>query len=158
MSFYKRYQKAWDEQDISAMLDLYHPDYKRVFHAKGIEQGLDDLEPIMSRWLIGTKRNKRRCLYENEDIVVEHFVANFQDETTEAVLTVHLLKDGLLWRTHVHGVVVGEQKINEALGIWYPSHAAFLNLMTAPSSSKNMKLRDAAVEHADLHRCEDYAK
>ena len=36
----------------------------------------------------------------------------------------------ILWRTHVHGVVVGEQKINEALGIWYPSHAAFLNLMT----------------------------
>ena len=99
LSFYKRYQKAWDEQDISAMLDLYHPDYKRVFHAKGIEQGLDDLEPIMSRWLIGTKRNKRRCLYENEDIVDEHFVANFQDGTTEAVLTVHLLKDGLLWRT-----------------------------------------------------------
>ena len=64
LSFYKRYQEAWDEQDISAMLDLYHPDYKRVFHAKGIEQGLDDLEPIMSRWLIGTKRNKRRCLYE----------------------------------------------------------------------------------------------
>lgn len=64
----------------------------------------------------------------------------------------------ILWRTHVHGVVVGDQKINEALGIWYPSHAAFLSLMTAPSSSKNMKLRDAAVEHADLHRCEDYTK
>ena len=39
-----------------------------------------------------------------------------------------------------------------------PSHAAFLNLMTAPSSSRNMKLRDAAVEHAHLHRCEDYTK
>ena len=40
MSFYKKYQQAWDDQDIGAMLDLYHPDYKRVFHAKGIEQGL----------------------------------------------------------------------------------------------------------------------
>ena len=55
MSFYKKYQEAWDDQDIDAMLELYHPDYKRVFHAKGIEQGLDDLEPMMSRWLIGTK-------------------------------------------------------------------------------------------------------
>ena len=64
----------------------------------------------------------------------------------------------ILWRTHVHGVVVGQQKINEALGIWYPSHAAFLNLMTAPSSEKNMKLRTTAVEYADLHRCEDYTK
>ena len=77
-----------------------------------------------------------------------------------AVLDQLLLEVGgkILWRAHVHGVVVGEQKINEALGIWYPSHAAFLDLMTAPSSSKNMKLRDAAVEHADLHRCEDYTK
>ena len=64
----------------------------------------------------------------------------------------------ILWRTHVHGVVVGQQEINEALGIWYPSHAAFLNLMTAPSSEKNMKLRTAAVEHAYLRRCEDYIK
>ena len=99
MSFYERYQKAWDDQDVSAMLDLYHHDYVRVFHAKGIEQGLDELEPMMSRWLTGTKRNKRRCLYENEDVVVEHFVADFYDCTREAVLTVHLLKDGLLWRT-----------------------------------------------------------
>ena len=37
MSFYKKYQEAWDDQDIGAMLELYHPDYKRVFHAKGIE-------------------------------------------------------------------------------------------------------------------------
>ena len=48
MSFYKKYQEAWDDQDIGAMLELYHPDYKRVFHAKGIEQGLDDLEPMVS--------------------------------------------------------------------------------------------------------------
>ena len=77
MSFYERYQKACDEQDISAMLDLYRPEYKRVFHAKGIEQGLNDLEPIMFRQLIGTKRNKRRFLYKNDDILVEHFVAEF---------------------------------------------------------------------------------
>ena len=112
MSLYKKYQEAWDGQDISAMLELYHPDYKRVFHATGIEQGLDDLESMMSRWLIGTIRNKRRCLYENEEIVIEHFVADFQDGTTEAVLTVHLLKDGLLWRTETGSTPIGKSKAN----------------------------------------------
>ena len=112
MSFYKKYQEAWDDQDIGAMLELYHPDYKRVFHAKGIEQGLDDLEPMMSRWLIGTKRNKRRCLYENEDIVVEHFIADFQDGTTEAVLTVHLLKEGLLCRTETGSTPIQKNETN----------------------------------------------
>ena len=63
----------------------------------------------------------------------------------------------ILWRSHVHGNVVGEQNIHEALGIWYLTHQAFLDLMTAPSSERNMELRSLAVEHADLHRCSDYS-
>ena len=64
----------------------------------------------------------------------------------------------ILWRTEVFGQVVGTQDIDEVLGIWYPSHQTFMNLMTAPSSAKNMKLRDEAVAKADLHRCEDYTQ
>ncbi len=62
----------------------------------------------------------------------------------------------VLWRAKVLGQVVGVQDIDEAIGIWYPSHKAFLNLMTAPASSENMRLRALAVAHADLHRCETY--
>lgn len=60
----------------------------------------------------------------------------------------------ILWRTRVLGQVVGNQDIDEALGIWYPSHQAFLDLMSAPASAENMRLRALAVAHADLHRCE----
>ena len=62
----------------------------------------------------------------------------------------------ILWRTTVHGTVVGTQNIHEALGIWYPSHQAFLDLMTAPSSSQNMELRRRTVAHADLYRCDTF--
>ena len=62
----------------------------------------------------------------------------------------------ILWRTTVHGTVVGTQNIHEALGIWYPSHQAFLDLMTAPSSARNMELRSRTVANADLHRCDAY--
>jgi uncharacterized protein (DUF1330 family) len=62
----------------------------------------------------------------------------------------------ILWRTTVCGQVVGAQDIDEALGIWYPSHQAFLNLMSAPASAENMRLRAIAVERADLHRCQAY--
>jgi len=62
----------------------------------------------------------------------------------------------ILWRTTVLGQVVGDQDIDEALGILYPTHQAFLNLMSAPGSSENMRLRALAVEHADLHRCHAY--
>lgn len=58
------------------------------------------------------------------------------------------------WRTKVHGTLVGSQNIHEAIGIWYPSHRAFLKVMSAPASERNMLLRKEAVEHADLHRCD----
>lgn len=75
-----------------------------------------------------------------------------------AVLDTLLAQVGgkILWRTEVLGHVVGRQDIDEALGIWYPSHQAFLDLMTAPASSENMRLRSLAVAHADLHRCAAY--
>ena len=110
MTFYERYQKAWDDKDVSAMLELYHPEYKRIFHKSGIEQTFDELEEIMTRWLLGTKRNRRRCLYENNEIMVEHFVADFQDDSKEAVLSVHILKDGLLWRTETGATPLGQKQ------------------------------------------------
>ena len=64
----------------------------------------------------------------------------------------------VLWRTNVQGQVVGNQKIDEALGIWYPSHKSFMQLMSAPSSKENMRLRELAVAHADFHKCEDYTQ
>ena len=93
------------------MLDLYHPDYTRVFHAKEFEQGLDDLKPIMSPWLIGTNRNKIKCLYEIEHIMVEHFVGEFQDGTTEAVSSLKVLKDGLVWRTETESTTVIKNRL-----------------------------------------------
>jgi len=40
-----------------------------------------------------------RCIYENEDVLVEHSVMDFPDGTTEAVMGVHTIKDGLIIRT-----------------------------------------------------------
>ncbi len=43
MSFYERYQKAWDDKDVGAMMELYHSEYKRIFLASGKERTFDDL-------------------------------------------------------------------------------------------------------------------
>ena len=46
-----------------------------------------------------TDYEDRWCIYENEDVLVEHRVAKFPNGDREAVLLVHLKKDGLLFRT-----------------------------------------------------------
>ena len=43
--------------------------------------------------------HSQRCLYENEDVLVEHSVMDFADGSREAIVGFNQLKDGLLFRT-----------------------------------------------------------
>ena len=45
--------------------------------------------------MMSTEHESRRCVYENEDVLVEHRVAKFSSGDREAVPLVHLKKDGL---------------------------------------------------------------
>jgi hypothetical protein len=58
----------------------------------------------------------------------------------------------ILWRHKVLGQPIGNQKLDEILAAWYPSHQAFLDLFTAPGSDENFRLRGLAVEYAVIHR------
>ena len=49
--------------------------------------------------MMSTESESRRYIYENEDVLVEHRVAKFSSGDREALLLVHLKKDGLLFRT-----------------------------------------------------------
>ena len=42
--------------------------------------------------------NNSRCIYENDDILVEHSVMGFPDGTREAILGVHTKKEGEIYR------------------------------------------------------------
>ena len=46
----------------------------------------------------------------------------------------------IIWQTEASATLTGNQKIHEALGIRYPSHQAFLDLMTTPSSEKKYEI------------------
>ena len=41
----------------------------------------------------------RRCIYENDDILVQHMRADYPNGTKDATMHVSLKKDGLLWRS-----------------------------------------------------------
>ena len=72
----------------------------------GREQGFEEREEITMLWLIGTKRYKGRSLYENSETMVEHFTAEYQDSTKEAVLTIHLREDDHLLQTKTGTTII----------------------------------------------------
>ena len=64
----------------------------------------------------------------------------------------------VLWRMPIDGSTLGVEKFDEILAIYYPSHQAFLNMRSLPSSDENYRLRDLAVADAQLLRCTDLPK
>jgi uncharacterized protein (DUF1330 family) len=58
----------------------------------------------------------------------------------------------ILWRHSVLGHPAGDQKLDEVLAAWYPTHQAFLDLFTAPGAEENFRLRGIAVEYGVIHR------
>ncbi|MCH2579012.1 MAG: hypothetical protein MK003_11735 [Pseudomonadales bacterium] len=60
----------------------------------------------------------------------------------------------VLWRTPVYGQPIGTQPVDEILGIWYPSHKAFLAVRShGKASEENFRLRNLVVENSVVHRC-----
>ena len=45
---------------------------------------LEELSDQIGNWMVTGKFEKHRCLYENEDILVTHNIATFEDGSGEA--------------------------------------------------------------------------
>jgi hypothetical protein len=43
-------------------------------------------------------RDSSRCIYENDDIMVQHMFMSYPDDTKEAVMAVAMIKDGKVIR------------------------------------------------------------
>ena len=100
MSLYKKIKAAQDNKDIEGYLDCLHEDFVFVRHQSGTEVSKSDWMPTLRVMMESDALsfNNQRCLYENEEIMVEHSFMKFPDGTSEAVLVVNHLKDGKIIR------------------------------------------------------------
>ena len=101
MAIYDTISKALEEKDAGMYTDLFHEDYEFVRHQTGTSMHREQMVEMMSMMMANEKvviRNAR-CIYENDEVLVEHSVMDFPDGTTEAVMTVHMLQDGKIIRT-----------------------------------------------------------
>ena len=91
---------AWDRKDGESELALFHDDWEFKFHSSGkvIKKGDMSIED-RTKMMENHELENRRCLYENDDVLLMHWISHFPNETTDAVMMVHMKKDGLLWRT-----------------------------------------------------------
>ena len=101
MSLYEKMTHALDQKDMELYASLLHNDYEFVRHQSGTSvnkaQTVDMVQMMVNSDAVGFI--SKRCVYENDDIMVEHNVMDFPDGSREAVMVVHMLKDGMILKT-----------------------------------------------------------
>ena len=97
---YQKFVDAWDNKDAEAEQVLFHDEWEMTFHSSGKVLNKSDMNIAdRQKMMDSIRQTNRRCIYENDDILVMHSVTYFPNDTSDAVMMVHLKKDGLLWRT-----------------------------------------------------------
>ena len=72
---------------------------------------LEELSDQIGKWMVTGKFEEHRCLYENEDILVTHNIATFENGSRVAILQSHSKRDGLLWRKETGATVLKKRVI-----------------------------------------------
>ena len=101
MSFFEKFEAAMENKDLDAMMALMHPDWTMLMHSTGKVVQVNEWKEMFGNVIAGDnfKREKVRCIYENDDIMISHSFITFPNGTTDAVMYVGILKDGKLFRS-----------------------------------------------------------
>ena len=108
MGVYKLLIKAIEERNERHYIDALHDDFEFIRHQNGTTMSKSMMSEMMARMMANKDVviKNPRCIYENDDILVEHSVMDFPDGTTEAVMAVHTKKDGKIIRTETGATLI----------------------------------------------------
>lgn len=100
MSVFEKLNKATMDRDAEAYVDLLANDCVFVRHQSGTEMNRDEVAELLKRMMApgAATMGQRRCIYENDDILVVHSINDYPDGTREAVLAAYSLRDGKITR------------------------------------------------------------
>ena len=100
MSVFEKLEKAAKNRDADAYIALLADDCVFVRHQTGKKMNKAEISEMLRRMMApgGADLGARRCVYENDDILVVHSINDYPDGTREAVLAAYSLKDGKISR------------------------------------------------------------
>ena len=110
MSVFEKWLKGIEERDADALIGLLHEDFEFVRHQSGASLNKAQMSEMM-RQMVSNKLvepKAQRCLYENEEVLVDHSVMKFPDGTTEAILRCSLFKDGKMIKSETGATLISE--------------------------------------------------
>lgn len=96
MGLYEKMEKIMHERDVDSYLSLLHEEFTVVFHKSGSRFNKTEWSSMVTEMMANDKfiQESSRCVYENDEILVEHSFMSYPDDSREAVMLVAMIKDG----------------------------------------------------------------
>ena len=98
MTIFKKFNEAFSSGDIEKAAECFHEDIQMTMHSDGSvmnkKEWIERVGPMMGK----LKREKVRCIYENDHILVTHWFGTFPNGSQDAIMWVGVKKDGLIYR------------------------------------------------------------
>lgn len=99
MALHEKLKASMQNRDVKSYLSCLHEDFKVVFHKSGNIFDKGEWSSMVTDMMANEKfiQESSRCIYEKEDLLVEHSFMSYLDNTREAVMLVALKKDGKIF-------------------------------------------------------------
>ena len=108
MAVYELLMRSMKERNAEHYIEALHDDYEFVRHQSGTTMDKEQVSEMMRGMMANSDVviEKPRCIYENDEILVEHSMMSFPDGTREAVMAIHIIKDGKITRTETGATLI----------------------------------------------------
>ena len=108
MAVYELLMRSMEERNAEHYIEALHDDYEFVRHQSGTTMDKKQVSEMMRGMMANSDVviDEPRCIYENDEILVEHSMMDFPDGTREAVMAVHTIKDGKIVRTETGATLI----------------------------------------------------
>lgn len=93
---YEKMVKTNENKDVDAFLDMIDEEFVMVSHQNKTERTKQEFAEMVHAMMSSDslELTEQRCIYENDDIMVEHSFMSFPDGSKEAVLAVWSKSNG----------------------------------------------------------------
>ena len=108
MSMYEKWSQGTKNRDAEMMIACLHHDFTFVRHQTGTTMNKDEMSSMLRGFMSNDAVvvQRQSCLYENDEVMVEHSVMNFADGSTESVISFSRLSEGLIVHTETGATAV----------------------------------------------------
>ena len=101
MSMYEKWSTGVQNRNADALIACLHEEYTFVRHQTGTTMNKAEMSEMLRGFMSSDSVvvHSQRCLFENDEVLVEHSVMDFADGSRESIIGFNRIQDGLIIQT-----------------------------------------------------------